>query len=303
MIYDLIIIGGGPAAMSAGIYAARKKINTLIITKNIGGQAIEAYEVENYLGVSGLMGTDLVKKFSEHLKKFVTDIKEGEIVETIEKAEQNFTVKTNKNAYQSKSIIIASGKSPRELDVPGAKEFAGKGIVYCATCDAPLFKNKTVAIVGAGDAGVDTAWQLTQYADKIYLINKYADLRGDDLTLQEKVKNHSLIEIINQAEIKIIKGTRFVESLIYKQNSTEKEINVDGIFIEIGSMPNSQFAKGTLDLSEKEEIIVNPKNNSTSIPGIFAAGDVTDIKEKQIIIAAGEGAKAALNVYNYLKQQ
>lgn len=326
-MYDLIIIGGGPAALSAGIYAARKKINILLLTESFGGQMMKAPLVENYLGVTDLPGFELVQKFVGHLKKFEVKIKEGETVENIqeinpvrneisnrvysEKTQRSFKIKTNKNIYQAKTIIIATGKSAKELDVPGGKEFMGKGIVYCATCDAPLFSEKTVAVVGAGDAGMDTAWQLTRYADKIYIINKYPEFKSDDVILQEKIMNHPKIEIISKAEIKEIKGEKFVKKLVYKQDGltsspqdgAEKEIEIDGIFVEIGSNPNSAFAKNIVKLNEKKEIIIDPQTNSASARGIFAAGDVTDIIHKQIVVAAGEGAKAALSAYEYLKSQ
>lgn len=302
-MYDLIIIGGGPAALSAGIYAARKKINILLLTESFGGQMMKAPLVENYLGITDLPGLELVQKFVEHLKKFELEIKESEITENIKQIDKNFEIKTNKNTYQTKTIIIATGKSARELDVPGGKEFIGKGVVYCATCDAPLFSEKTVVVVGAGDAGMNTAWQLTKYAAKIYLINKYSEFKSDDVILQEKIKNHPKIEIVSQTEIKEIKGDKFVKSLTYKQGDIEREITADGIFVEIGSNPNSAFAENIVKLNEKKEIIIDPQTNSTSTQGIFAAGDVTDIIHKQIVIAAGEGAKAALSAYEYLKLQ
>jgi len=343
MVYDLIIIGGGPAAMSAGIYGARKKLKTLLLAKELGGQQmIESYQMENYLGYYQISGVELVQKFIEHLKKFEKkesagnydlEIKEGESVFRIEKIPPNlprnkfgagslkreepfslpplqkggwggFSVYTEKNQYQTKTIIIATGKRQRILDVPGAKQFEGKGITYCATCDAPLFNDKIVAVVGAGDAGQDTAWQLVQYAKKVYIINKYPELRGSNVALSEKLKASEKVEIIGSVLPKEVKGDKFVRELIYFNPETKEEgsIKIDGIFVEIGSVPNTDFLNGLLELNQKGEIIIDHRNCATSVPGIFAAGDVTDLPYKQVVIAAGEGAKAALSAYEYLKK-
>lgn len=304
-MYDLIIIGAGPAGLSAAIYAIRKKLRVLVLAQAIGGQTTEAHLVENYLGIPEILGMDLVEKFKAHAKKFDTEIKEGVNVNEIAKTDSDFLVKTNKGEFQAKILIIASGKKYRRLDVPGAKEFESKGITYCATCDAPLFKNKIVAVVGAGDAGQDAAWQLTQYAEKIYLINRYQELRGEDVVVQNKIKKHPKIEIIDDSYPVEIKGDKFVQALIYRQNGSagNKEIAVAGVFVEIGSVPASEYLKDMVQLNEKGEIIIDLKNNMSSRAGIFAAGDVTNIAEKQMIIAAGEGAKAALSAYEYLKNK
>ncbi len=302
-MYDLIIIGAGPAGLAAAIYAARKKIKVLVLAGNIASQTTEAHQVENYLGIPSISGVELAEKFREHAKKFNIEIKDGVEIEKIEPQEGGFGIVTNSGNFSAKSVIVATGKKYRPLEVPGAKEFKGKGITYCATCDAPLFKNKTVAVVGGGDAGQDAAWQLTKYASKIYLLNKYPQLRGDDLRIQEELKNHPQVEILNNCEPIEIKGDKFVKSLFIKQANCEqaKELTVDGIFVEIGSVPSSNFLNGVVKLNEKGEIIIDYLTNATSRPGIFAAGDVTDVPHKQMIIAAGEGAKTALNVYEYLK--
>lgn len=314
MIYDLIIIGGGPTAMSAGIYAARKKLKTLLLARELGGQQmIEGYLIENYLGYSKIPGIELVQKFTEHLKKFDKKIsagnydlkiKEGEAVFKIEKKDNKILVFTEKGQYEAKALIIATGKRQRILDVPGARQFEGKGITYCATCDAPLFRDKIVAVVGAGDAGQDTAWQLTQYAKKVYIINKYPELRGSNIALQEKLKASKKVEIIGSVLPKEVVGDKFFRELIYFNLETKKEgrIKIDGIFVEIGSIPVTDFLNGLLELNQKGEIIIDHKTCATSTDGIFAAGDVTDVPYKQIIISAGEGAKAALSAYEYLKK-
>ncbi len=308
-MYDLIIIGAGPAGLSAAIYAIRKKIRTLVLTKALGGQITEAHLVENYLGIPGISGTDLTEKFRSHIKEFDAEIKEGaEIVKISQTANKPFEIETNLGNFQAKAIIVTSGKKYRELDVPGAKEFKGRGITYCAICDAPLFKNKIAAVVGAGDAGQDTAWELTKYASQIYLLNKYPELRGHNRQMQDNLRNHPKVVILNNCEPAEIKGEKFVKSLVFKCNAGQpaeetREQAIDGIFVEIGSEPASKFLNGMVNLNEKEEIIVNAKTNATSKEGIFAAGDVTDIPYKQLIVAAGEGAKAALSVYEYLKSK
>ncbi|MBU3901586.1 FAD-dependent oxidoreductase [Patescibacteria group bacterium] len=318
MLYDLIIIGAGPAGLAAAIYAARKKIKTLVLADGAASQTVEAHLVENYLGIPSVSGSELSEKFREHVRQIGVEIKDGVAIVKIELAGKGFEIVANDGRakrgssqaqlggkFSAKSLIVATGKKYRPLEVPGAKEFKGKGITYCATCDAPLFKNKTVAVVGAGDAGQDAAWQLTKYADKIYLLNKYPELRGGDKQTQEQLKTHSQVEIFNDCEPVEVKGDKFVKTLVFKcnGNSQTKEISIDGVFVEIGSVPASKFLAGVVKLNEKGEIIIDPKTNATSQPGIFAAGDVTDIPYKQMIIAAGEGAKAALSAYEYLKSQ
>lgn len=318
MIYDLIIIGGGPSAICAGIYAARKKIKTLLITKAFGGQMMDSHSIDNYPGLPGFSGVDLMQKFLGHLKKFERngdnnlydlEIKDGILVKNIKFSQQpidssnQFEIHTDESVYKTKALIIATGKTERKLDIKGSKEFEGKGISYCATCDAPLFNDKIVAVIGGGDAGQDTAWQLTNYASKVYLLNRYNELRGDNKEIQERLKNDQKVEILSEVEPIEIIGEKFVSGLIYRNFRTkeEKKIEVSGVFVEIGSTPASMFLEGQLKCNDKNEIIIDHQTGATSVPGIYAAGDVTDIKEKQIVIAAGEGAKAALAVYNYLK--
>ena len=306
MIYDLIIIGAGPAGLSAAIYAARRKLNFLVISSEIGGQGAGAWLVENYLGLPEIKGKDLVEKFENHAKKFETKIKDGTTVKKISKKENGvFEVESDKGIFSSRAVLIAAGKRYRELKIPGADKFKGKGITYCAVCDAPIFKDKIVAVVGGGDAGLDTTLQLTHYASKVYLVNKYEEARGDNKDLEERIKNNKKVEIIPTSIPKEIKGGQFVELLIVENiNSKEtRELKVSGIFVQIGSLAASKIAEGLAELNQKGEIMIDLKTNMSSCPGIFAAGDVSDISHKQIIIAAGEGAKAALSAYEYLKNR
>jgi len=304
MTYDLIIIGGGPAAISAGIYAARKKIKTLLITENWSSQMSEAGQVESYLGFESISGVELVQEFISHLKKFDLEIKEKQEIQGIKKlTDGGFEILDgHHDKYQARALIIASGKGPKKLNVPGEEEFIGKGISFCATCDAPLFKNKEVAVVGGGNAAAIAALETAKYASKIYLLSLYPKLLVDKLE-QEKIKSASNIEILFNIRVKEIQGDKFVTGLIYqdKISQEEKKLSVEGIYIEIGSMPISNFIKGVVKLNKPGEIKIDSRNQ-TSQPGIFAAGDVTDVSHKQVVIAAGEGAKAALNAYDYLNK-
>ncbi len=321
IMFDLIIIGGGPAGMTAAIYAARKKMNTLVLTKDIGGQTLLSGEVDNYLGFQLLTGADLAQKFRGHIKRlddedalYDLEVKEGIGVKEVRskkfevknKKVDGFEVVADGTVWQSRIIIVASGKIPRKLNVPGEDEFLGKGVTYCATCDAPLFRGKDVAVIGGGNSALDAVLQLIRIpADKIFLVNINPQLGGDAI-MREQVEAHpDKVEILNGHQTMAIFGDKFVTGLEIKNISSGKMrcLNVQGVFIEIGSIPSTNFVKDLVKLNEWGEIIIDPKNNVTSYPGIFAAGDVTDVREKQIIIAAGEGAKAALGAYDYFVRQ
>lgn len=303
MTYDLVIVGGGPAGVTAGIYAARQKLNTLLITKSFGGQvARKAVAIENYPGFEGISGMELIQKFEKHLRKQKIDI-ERDSVTKIKKTGKIFLVLTkSKNQFQTRAVIIASGADPRPLEVPGEKKFIGRGVSYCSICDGPLFSNKIVAVIGGGNAGFETAIFLSKFAKKIYIL-EYASKVGADETNQERVKKTRKTEVITSAVLKQIRGKEFVDSIVCQNRKTKKlnTLKVEGVFVEIGSQPATSFVKGLVDFNEKDEIKINPKDNQTKTSGLFAAGDVTDLKEKQIVIAAGEGAKTALSIYNYLK--
>lgn len=304
MIYDLIIIGGGPAGITAGIYAARKKINTLLLTKDFVGQVGKTSSVENWPGTAFISGTELLENFKDHLKKFEIEIKENEEVKGIKKAGEILEISTLNNNFQAKTVIIASGRNPRPLKVPGEEKFTGKGVSFCATCDAPLFKGKTVAVVGGGNSGFETALDLEKYSPKIYILEFSSQVKADEV-LQEKAKDAGKISVITQAAVKEIKGKNFVESIVYEDKSSKRvsELEVQGIFVEIGSLPASAFLKRLVDFTDWGEVKIDHETSATKTLGLFAAGDVTDIKYKQIVVACGEGAKAALNAYNYLQKK
>jgi len=302
--YDLIIIGGGPAGVTAGIYAARQKLNTLLITKSFGGQvARKAVAIENYPGFEEISGMELIKKFEKHLRKQKVDIERDEVTK-LKKIGNHFFVQTkSKNRFQSKAVIVASGADPRPLEVPGEKEFIGKGLSYCVTCDGPLFEGKTVAVIGGGNAGFEAAIALSNWAKKIYILEFGEKIRADE-TNQEIVKKTGKVEVITNAEVREIQGAQFVNSLIYQDRKTKKEIKlpVDGIFVEIGSQPATSFVKGLVDFNERDEIKVEFETFQTKTLGLFAAGDCNVGSFKQIVTACGEGAKAALATYNYLQK-
>ncbi len=301
MLYDLIIIGAGPAGLSAGLYAGRKKLKTAILTKQIGGQSL-SYTIENYPGLMEISGLELVEKTKKQVEKYNIEIKDSTAISAIDKKNGNFSVKTESgDSFEAKAIIIASGKIPRELEVPGAREFGGKGVSFCTICDAPLFAGKSVAVIGGGNAALMAAMDLISYAEKIYVLQHRERFIGDEI-LQEKLKNSGKVEFIADAETKEIKGKNFVEGLVYENLKTgeKKELAVGGVFVNIGYIPNTAFVKNFLKLNEKKEIIIDPWTGETSVKGIFAAGDATKIPFKQYIIAAGEGAKAALSAYHYI---
>jgi len=299
-MHDLIIIGAGPAGITAAVYAARKRMDLFVITKDIGGQTAWSGDVENYTGYQFITGPDLAAKFEEHMKQYNIDVKEGQEVTSIEKKDNTFLVKTEKLSYEAKTVIIASGKRSKEIGVPGEKKFKNKGLTYCATCDGPLFSGKDVAIIGGGNSALDAALQLVRIAKHIYLINITNSLTGDAV-MREKVEQSDKVTILNNTQVTGILGDKLVNRVKIKTGDKEKTIGVEGVFVEIGLIPNSEFGR-ELERNENGEIKVDSFNR-TNIPGLFAAGDVTDVPEKQIVIAAGEGSKAALSVFKYLIQQ
>ena len=299
-IYDLIIIGAGPAGITASVYAARKKLNFLVITLDIGGQAAWSGDIENYTGYQFITGPELADKFAEHMRKYTTALKENEEVLQLKKSGEIILLKTNKADYQARSVIIASGKKSKELGVSGEKEFKNRGLTYCATCDGPLFAGKVVAVIGGGNSCLDAALQLMKIAQQIYIINN-ADQLGGDIIMRQKVQEAENVTIFNNTQVISVLGDKFVNAIKIKNGNGEKELAVGGVFVEIGLIPNVDFVKD-IGKNTRNEIEIDLRN-ATNIPGIFAAGDVTNVPEKQIIIAAGEGAKAALSVFRYLAQK
>lgn len=303
-MYDTIIIGAGPAGITAAVYTARKKMKTLVISRNIGGQAALTADIENYTGFQFITGPELAKKFEEHIKKFGVQIKENEEVLSIEKKKGVFTVRTGKAAYRSMTIIVAAGSKPRMLNVPGEKEYKNKGVTYCATCDAPLFHGKDVAVIGGGNSALEAAVQLGSIARKVYLISITKSLTGDRV-LAERIQKQGKAVIINNSSVTGIYGDNFVREIKVKMPKGEKKINVEGVFVEIGWTPvamDIKDGKNRVKLNKWKEIQVNEKAE-TSIPGLFAAGDISSIPYKQIIAAAGQGCIASLSAFRYWAEQ
>ncbi len=312
MLYDVIIIGGGPAGSGAAVYTARKRLKTLLLTESFGGQSIVSDDIQNWIGETHISGFDLAKKFEEHVRSFgeMVEIKMPEkavSVRSIKCVENgricDFEVQTDKGkVYEGKTVILVAGARRRKLGVPGEDKFEGRGVAYCSTCDAPLFSGKKVAVVGGGNAGLEAVQDLFPYASNIYLM-EYADvLKGDPVTQEEIKKNSKLEQVILNAQTLEILGDKFVNGLKYKDRKTGegKVLKVDGVFVEVGSVPNSEMVQGLVDLDKWGQVMIDSKHASTSHPGIFAAGDITDDPYKQNNISAGDAVKAALAAYNYL---
>lgn len=302
-LYDTIIIGGGPAGAGAAVYAARKKLRTLLITEEFGGQSVVSSGVENWIGEEKITGAELAEKLEQHVRaQEGVEIKISEkVAEVREGPECTFEVTTDQGeTFRSKTLIIASGARRRRLKVPGEKELDGKGVAFCSTCDAPFFKDQDVAVVGGGNAAMETAIDLFPYARKIYMLVR-GELKGDPVT-REKVTQSDLVKIIHNVEVEKILGDKNVTGLVYKKReSNEKhELSVGGVFVEIGSVPNSEFMKDMVETKKSGEIMINHRTAKTSKEGIFAAGDVTDDPFKQNNISAGDGVRAALSAYNYI---
>jgi len=309
--YDLIIIGAGPAGISAGIYAGRQKLNVLMVSKDVGGQvARKAVDIENYPGFDKISGPDLAHIFEEQLAKNQIKVTLGEVlkVEKVEKsfgtAQDRFIVFTKYGEkYESLSVIVATGADPRPLEVPGEKEFIGKGVSYCALCDGPIFRNKIVAVIGGGNSGFESALFLSNYVQKIYILELEKEVKADEEN-QQLILKTGKAEIITSAKVLKVEGDKLLNSLTYQNAETnaENKLDVAGVFVEIGYSPATAFIKDLVDFSETDEIMTDLENYATKTPGLFAAGDCNKGKYKQIVTAVGEGAKAALAAYEYLQK-
>ncbi len=302
---DLVIVGGGPASVAAGVYAARKKMKTLLITDSFGGQSLVSADVQNWIGDKHLTGLELAEKLEGHLRaQEDIEISDGDLVNLIEKQEIGFKVSTkNSKFYETKTLLIASGSRRKRLNVIGEDKLDGKGVAYCSTCDAPLFKDKVVAVIGGGNAGLEAALDLASYASKIYILARGSALRGDPIS-EEKVRSNKKIEIIFNVAVEEILGENFVSGLKYKDliSGSSKELKLEGVFVEIGSIPNNDFVKGLVELNKTGEIIIDPRTQKSSADGIWAVGDVSNVVYKQNNIAAGDAIKAVLNIYEYLNK-
>lgn len=299
--HELLIIGCGPAAITAAIYAARKRIEVVIVSEDIGGQVATTFGIENYPGFRYITGPELVEKFREQMNQFDIEQHIGEKVARLSRVDGSFVAVTESGKeFSARSAVIASGARPRELGVPGEQRFRGKGVSYCATCDAPLFADATVAVIGGGNSALSAAFELSRIANKVYLVSR-RQWRADEAPLIEGVKASKNIEPIIGYVVEQIAGDEMVRGVTIKsrEGNGRRSLTVDGIFIEIGLKPNSDFARDLVAINEYGEIVVDC-DTSTGVPGLFAAGDVTNVKDKQIVIAAGQGALAAMGVFEYL---
>ncbi|MDD2575705.1 MAG: FAD-dependent oxidoreductase [Acholeplasmataceae bacterium] len=302
-LWDLIIIGGGPAGLNAALYAKRKGLMVGLVSKNIGGQLHNTTMVDNYLGLNDISGEDLSNVFLTHVKRLDVPIYQEVYVESINKKDHVFNINLSSGEMlQSKTILITTGGNPRKLEVPGENEFANKGVSYCATCDAPFFKDKHVIVAGGGNSAAEAVIDLSKWASKVTVVHR-SQWRADRILL-EKLQAIPGLTVHLNTQIQKVNGNPVMTSLTVLDKTMNKsyDIEADGLFIEIGLVPNSQLVKNLVKLNEKEEIIVD-ENQMTSLDGLFAAGDVTNQPHKQIIISASEGAKAALSITQYINTQ
>ena len=308
--YDLVIIGGGPAGVAAGVYAARKRLKTLLITESFGGQSIESSGIENWIGTKNITGPDFAKILEEHLRIYAGDsveIKTGERVLQVEvelplgSSTSKFLIKTQDDSYLARTVLITTGSTRKKLEIPGAKEFENKGITYCASCDGPLFAGQDVVVIGGGNAAFETVAQLLAYCKSVTLLHRSENFRADEITV-EKVLRNPKMKAIKNLEILEIKGDKFVEGIVYKDKitNTETTLPVSGIFVEIGQIPNTDFVKDLVPLDEIGRVKLDAWSQKTSTPGIWAAGDCTNVLYHQNNIAAGDAVRALEDIYLYI---
>lgn len=302
MIYDLAIIGGGPAGVAAGVYAARKQLKTIFITKDWNSQSTVSEGIENWIGTIKIPGADFAKSLEAHLRAYAGNFVDIKVGESVEKIDRGFKITTNKGSYEAKTVLITTGSFRKKLDVPGADKFEHKGLTYCASCDGPLFNGQDVVVVGGGNAAFESASQLLAYCKSVTLINRTDKFRADPVTVETVSKNPHF-KIVTNAISKEVKGDKFVNTFIYIDGKTGKDVElaVSGIFVEIGSIPTTYFAKDLVKMDQYGHIVVDPRTQETSVKGIWAAGDCTDGLYHQNNIAAGDAVKALEDIYLFLK--
>ena len=306
MIYDLIIIGGGPAGVAAAVYASRKRLKTLFITKEWGGQSVVSEQIFNWIGTSSISGIELANNLKNHVLANVgesLEVKEGNTVDSVSKQDNLFKIKTNDaKEFLTKTILITTGSGRRKLEAKNADKLEHKGLTYCASCDGPLFADMDVVVIGGGNAGFESASQLLAYCKSVTLLHRSEKFKADEITVEKVLKNPKM-KAVKNVDILEIKGDKFVEGIIYKDKITgqETELKVSGIFVEIGQIPNTSFVKDIVPLDEIKRIKINPLNQKTEVPGIWAAGDCTDVLYHQNNIAAGDAIKALEDIYLYLR--
>ena len=305
LIYDLIIIGGGPAGVAAAVYASRKRLKTLFITKEWGGQSVVSEQIFNWIGTSSISGIELANNLKNHVLANVGEslkVKEGNTVDSVSKQDDLFKIKTDDaKEFLTKTILITTGSGRRKLEAKNADKLEHKGLTYCASCDGPLFADMNVVVIGGGNAGFESASQLLAYCKSVTLLHRSEKFKADEITVEKVLKNPKM-KAVKNVDILEIKGDKFVEGIIYKDKVTgqETELKVSGIFVEIGQIPNTSFVKDIVPLDEIKRIKINPLNQKTEVPGIWAAGDCTDVLYHQNNIAAGDAVRALEDIYLYL---
>ena len=301
-MYELIIVGGGPAGLAASVYAARKQLKSLLISSEIGGQMNWTLNIENYLGYQFIEGPELIDKFQAQVSQFPIDQKIGNKVSRLKKIKNGIEVISEAgDRYKSKAVILATGKRPRKLNVPGETELTGRGVSYCAICDGPVFSGQRVAVVGGGNSALEAALDMVKIAKHVDLVS-LTTLTGDAILIK-KLDKAKKLSILTEYQTEKIEGETLVDGMIVKnlKSGKSQRLDVTGILIEIGLIPNSEPVKGLVELNKLGEVRVSCACE-TNVAGLYAAGDVTDVPEKQILIAAGEGAKAALQAHRYLQR-
>ncbi len=301
-MYEMIIVGGGPAGLTAAVYVARKQLNALLVSADIGGQVNLTLRVENYMGYQFIEGPELIDKFNAQVKQYPLEQKIGYKVASISQVDGGFEVKTEDGtAYQGRSVLYATGKRSRKLGVPGEDRLGGRGVTYCAICDGPIFAGQNVAIIGGGNSAVEAALDMVKIATHVHLVS-LTQFTCESI-LGESLKKAKNLSIYLEHQVVEIEGESLVEAVRIKDTATgeEKRLEVGGVFVEIGLVPNSEPVKGLVQLNQTGEVTINA-SCETGVPGLYAAGDVTDVPEKQIVVAAGEGAKAALQAHRYLQR-
>lgn len=304
-LYDLIIIGGGPAGTAAGVYAARKRLKTLLLAETFGGQSVVSAEIQNWIGTVAISGNELAANLKKHVEAYAGDVltMKEELAEKIEQKDGNFIVTTPKGSHTGKAILITTGSHRRRLEATNADRFEHKGLTYCASCDGPMFEGQDLAVVGGGNAAFETAAQLLAYAKSVTIVHRSDNFHRADPITVEKVLSHPNMRSLMNVEILEVSGDSFVTGLVYQNKETgdKGELPATGIFVEIGQLPNTEFVKGVVELTERGQVKIDPRTQKTSTPGIWAAGDCTDVLYHQNNIAAGDAVRALEDIYVTLK--
>lgn len=306
-MYDLVIIGGGPAGVSAGVYASRKQLKTVVIAKEFGGQSSVSDSIENWIGDISIPGPDLAKKLEAHLMAYAGDtveVRKGELGQKVEKIDGGFRVTSSKGTYDTKAVLITTGSHRRKIDAVGADRLEHKGLTYCASCDGPMFTGKDVVVVGGGNAGFETAAQLLAYTKSVTLLDRGPEFRADPITVEAVLKDPKM-KAFHFAAVKEVHGEKFLDGLTWVNTETneEQKLDVQGVFVEIGNLPTTEMVADLVQLDDYKRIVVDPWTQRASVEGVWAAGDCTNGKYHQNNIAAGDAVKALEDIYVWVKSR